>query len=146
MHTVKSKMQWLTAIWRSLVQGRVVAKPAPARTSRSRATSSDIQWTRYRAQESGPESEGAPSSRCCSLAMESGRPSDPGTERSTPITTTKILVVDDEDYIRDLVQTTLNRDGRHILLAVGGKDAIAVFRGSVRILRSWTWTCRTSTG
>ncbi|HZC80712.1 MAG TPA: response regulator, partial [Nitrospiraceae bacterium] len=45
---------------------------------------------------------------------------------STP--KTKILVVDDEDYIRNLVQAALNRDGRHILLAVGGKDAIAVFR------------------
>jgi two-component system, OmpR family, response regulator MprA len=45
-----------------------------------------------------------------------------------PISKTKILVVDDEDCIRNLVQTTLNRDGRHVLLAAGGKDAIAVFR------------------
>jgi DNA-binding NtrC family response regulator len=44
------------------------------------------------------------------------------------MTKTKILVVDDEDCIRNLVQTTLNRDGRHILLAAGGKDAIGVFR------------------
>ena len=44
------------------------------------------------------------------------------------ITKTKILVVDDEDCIRNLVQATLNRDGRHILLAVGGKDAITAFR------------------
>ena len=44
------------------------------------------------------------------------------------MTKTKILVVDDEDCIRNLVQTTLNRDGRHILLAAGAKDAIAVFR------------------
>ena len=41
---------------------------------------------------------------------------------------TKILVVDDEDYIRNLVLATLNRDGRHIVLAVGGKDAITAFR------------------
>jgi len=40
----------------------------------------------------------------------------------------KILIVDDEDCIRTLVQSTLNRDGRHIVLAVGGKEAIAVFR------------------
>jgi CheY-like chemotaxis protein len=40
----------------------------------------------------------------------------------------KILVVDDEDCIRNLVQTMLNRDGRHLLLAAGGKDAITVFR------------------
>ena len=45
-----------------------------------------------------------------------------------PTTKTKILVVDDEDCIRHLVQATLNRDGRHILLAVGGKEAIALFR------------------
>jgi DNA-binding NtrC family response regulator len=47
---------------------------------------------------------------------------------NAPMTKTKILVVDDEDCIRNLVQATLNRDGRHILLAVGGKDAIAAFR------------------
>ena len=45
-----------------------------------------------------------------------------------PSTKTKILVVDDEDCVRTLVQTMFNRDGRHVLLAVGGKDAIAVFR------------------
>jgi DNA-binding NtrC family response regulator len=47
---------------------------------------------------------------------------------AAPPTKTKILVVDDEDCIRNLVQTTLNRDGRHILLAVGGKDALTAFR------------------
>ena len=47
---------------------------------------------------------------------------------SMPMIKTKILVVDDEDYIRNLVQTSLSRDGRHVLLAAGGKDAIAVFR------------------
>jgi CheY-like chemotaxis protein len=40
----------------------------------------------------------------------------------------KILVVDDEDNIRELVQTMLNREGRHVTLAAKGKDAIAVFK------------------
>lgn len=40
----------------------------------------------------------------------------------------KILVVDDEDSIRTLVQTMLNREGRHLALAARGKDAITVFR------------------
>lgn len=40
----------------------------------------------------------------------------------------KILVVDDEDNIRTLVQTMLKREGRHVALAAKGKDAIAVFK------------------
>jgi hypothetical protein len=32
---------------------------------------------------------------------------------------TKTLILDDEDCIRNFVRTTLNRDERHILLAVG---------------------------
>ena len=40
----------------------------------------------------------------------------------------KILVVDDEDSIRTLVQTMLNREGRQVVLAVRGKDAITVFQ------------------
>ena len=40
----------------------------------------------------------------------------------------KILVVDDEDSIRTLVQTMLKQEGRHVALAAKGKDAIAIFR------------------
>jgi len=40
----------------------------------------------------------------------------------------KILVVDDEDSIRTLVQTMLKGDGRQVVLAAKGKDAIAVFQ------------------
>jgi CheY-like chemotaxis protein len=40
----------------------------------------------------------------------------------------KILVVDDEDSIRTLVQTMLKQKGRHVALAAKGKDAIAMFR------------------
>jgi CheY-like chemotaxis protein len=40
----------------------------------------------------------------------------------------KILVVDDEDNIRTLVQTMLKQEGRHVALAAKGKDAIAVFK------------------
>lgn len=40
----------------------------------------------------------------------------------------KVLVVDDEENIRTLVQTMLNQEGRHVVLAACGKDAIAVFQ------------------
>jgi CheY-like chemotaxis protein len=40
----------------------------------------------------------------------------------------KILVVDDEDNIRTLLQTMLKQEGRHVALAAKGKDAIAIFR------------------
>ena len=40
----------------------------------------------------------------------------------------KILVVDDEDSIRTLVQTMLKGEGRQVVLAAKGKDAIAVFQ------------------
>jgi CheY-like chemotaxis protein len=40
----------------------------------------------------------------------------------------KILVVDDEDNIRTLVQTMLNREGRDVVLAARGKEAIAMFQ------------------
>jgi CheY-like chemotaxis protein len=40
----------------------------------------------------------------------------------------KILVVDDEENIRTLVQTMLNREGRHLVLAARGKDALVMFQ------------------
>ena len=40
----------------------------------------------------------------------------------------KILVVDDEENIRTLVQTMLKQEGRHVVLAARGKDAIAMFQ------------------
>ncbi len=40
----------------------------------------------------------------------------------------KILVVDDEDNIRTLVQTMLKGEGRNVVLAARGKEAIAMFQ------------------
>ena len=40
----------------------------------------------------------------------------------------KVLVVDEEDSIRTLVQTMLKGEGRHVLLAASGKEAIAMFQ------------------
>jgi len=40
----------------------------------------------------------------------------------------KILVVDDEDNIRTLVQTMLKGEGRNVVLAARGKEAIAMFK------------------
>ena len=72
----------------------------------------------------------------------------------------KILVVDDEDSIRTLVQTMLNREGRQVVLAAKGKDAIAVFQkerpqltildidmpdiDGITVLRPQTWVNRPS--
>ncbi|HSS30703.1 MAG TPA: response regulator [Nitrospiraceae bacterium] len=40
----------------------------------------------------------------------------------------KVLIVDDEDSIRTLVQTMLKQESRHVALAAKGKDAITVFK------------------
>jgi CheY-like chemotaxis protein len=40
----------------------------------------------------------------------------------------KILVVDDEEDIRTLVQTMVKGEGRQVVLAARGKDAIAMFQ------------------
>jgi CheY-like chemotaxis protein len=40
----------------------------------------------------------------------------------------KILVVDDEDNIRTMIQAMLKHEGRHVALAAKGKDAITVFK------------------
>jgi CheY-like chemotaxis protein len=40
----------------------------------------------------------------------------------------KVLVVDDEDNIRTLVQTMLKQEGRNVVLAARGKEAIAMFK------------------
>ena len=50
------------------------------------------------------------------------------TQREQAMTQYKILVVDDEDSIRTLVQTMLKGEGRNVVLAAKGKDAIAMFR------------------
>src|SRR5438309_9803591 len=47
---------------------------------------------------------------------------------SGAMTQYKILVVDDEENIRTLVQTMLKGDGRHVVLAARGKDAITMFQ------------------
>jgi len=50
------------------------------------------------------------------------------TQKEQALTQYKILVVDDEDSIRTLVQTMLKGEGRNVVLAAKGKDAIAMFR------------------
>ena len=40
----------------------------------------------------------------------------------------KVLVVDDEENIRTLVQTMVKGEGRQVVLAARGKDAIAMFQ------------------
>lgn len=49
--------------------------------------------------------------------LQSGANLDGGRGMSRPMT--KTLTLDDEDCIRNFVRTTLNRDERPILLAVG---------------------------
>ena len=50
------------------------------------------------------------------------------TQREWAMTKYKILVVDDEDNIRELVQTMLKGEGRQVVLAARGKEAIAMFQ------------------
>lgn len=50
------------------------------------------------------------------------------TQKEPVVPRYKILVVDDEDNIRTLVQTMLKQDGRHVALAAKGKDIIAMFK------------------
>lgn len=50
------------------------------------------------------------------------------TQKEQALTQYKILVVDDEDIIRTLVQTMLKGEGRNVVLAAKGKEAIAMFR------------------
>ncbi|HXV68858.1 MAG TPA: response regulator [Nitrospira sp.] len=40
----------------------------------------------------------------------------------------KVLVVDDEESIRNLVKAVLTREGREVLLSSRGQDAIEMFR------------------
>lgn len=53
---------------------------------------------------------------------------DWNTQKEQAMPQYKVLVVDDEDSIRTLVQTMLKQEGRHVALAAKGKDAIAVFK------------------
>src|SRR4051794_23629904 len=50
------------------------------------------------------------------------------TQKDPAVPQYKILVVDDEDNIRMLIQAMLKREGRHVALAAKGKDAIAIFK------------------
>src|SRR6185369_11167039 len=40
---------------------------------------------------------------------------------------TKILVVDDEEYVRDLLRDILEQQGCEVIVAAGGRDALSVF-------------------
>jgi len=44
------------------------------------------------------------------------------------MTLSTVLVVDDEESIRDLIRSKLTQEGRHVLLAARGQEAIEVFR------------------
>ena len=79
-------------------------------------------------QQISSEKEHALSSDRDSPAMGLRPHSDVETERRTLISTSTVLVVDDEESIRDLVSTALAREGRHVLLASRGPEAIEMFR------------------
>lgn len=42
----------------------------------------------------------------------------------------RILVVDDEDYVRDLLRDILEHEGHEVVLAQGGREALALFQTS----------------
>ena len=74
--------------------------------------------------EKTPAEQRTLSSGHLSPAMESETRTDVEGERST----STILVVDDEESIRDLVRAKLTREGRQVLLAARGQEAVEVFR------------------
>src|SRR3989304_992645 len=141
-------MQLITELWRRVAKGRGGVKPMPVQTYRfrppsyesrrppcGRAVSETAMDRKSRKDDTiqswqgiRQEKEGALSSDRDSLEMESGTRSDPKAERRTPMTTSTVLVVDDEESIRDLIRRKLTREGRHVLLAARGQEAIEVFR------------------
>jgi DNA-binding response OmpR family regulator len=42
---------------------------------------------------------------------------------------TKILVIDDEDYVRDLLRDILETDGFEVITATNGRDALCLYDG-----------------
>jgi CheY-like chemotaxis protein len=44
-----------------------------------------------------------------------------------PSSRTRILVVDDEDYVRELLRDILESEGYEVVLADGGREALALF-------------------
>jgi len=44
------------------------------------------------------------------------------------MTSSTVLVVDDEESIRELIRKKLTQQGRHVLVAARGQEAIEVFR------------------
>jgi signal transduction histidine kinase/ActR/RegA family two-component response regulator len=56
-------------------------------------------------------------------------PSVASSSRTTIDNQAKILVVDDEEYIRDLLRDMLESEGCQVYLAEGGREALALFEG-----------------
>lgn len=141
-------MQLIKEIWRLVKKGLPGINPTPVQIRRSCSSASDGQQNPRRRSVNGtamdgrrgrddttescrerkPEKERALLSDAGSLAMVSGIRSDAETERRTSRSTSTVLVVDDEESIRNLVRTTLTREGRHVLLASRGPEAIEMFR------------------
>lgn len=48
--------------------------------------------------------------------------------RNNSVTTSTVLIIDDEKSIRDLVSAQLSREGRQVLLASDGQEALEMFR------------------
>ena len=42
---------------------------------------------------------------------------------------TKILIIDDEDYVRELLQDILETEGFEVVTATNGRDALAIYDG-----------------
>lgn len=137
-------MGLIMGIWRRIRGG---TKPAVVQMDRSRSTSSNNRRMPGRRSMNGTavdlKSEREDSAPSClgrgvekapplpfprdSLEMASVTRSDTGAVRETRLTTSTVLVVDDEESIRDLVRAMLTREGRQVFLAAQGQEAIEVF-------------------
>lgn len=141
-------MELITELWRRVAKGRGGVKSVPTCSYRSRPASyQDRRPRRSQAvnvtamdretrmgntiqscQEMRQEKKSTFLSDHDPLEKESRTSSDTKAERSGPMTLSTVLVVDDEESIRDLIRSKLTQEGRHVLLAARGQEAIEVFR------------------
>lgn len=121
----------LTEIWRSVVRGLGRRRRPLTETyrpmSRALANKPSIR-SRPSESELGREHTISLSAQCHSFAKPSECHTESQTERNKSMIKSKVLVVDDEESIRNLVKTALTQEGRQVLLSSHGQDAIEIFR------------------
>lgn len=123
-------MECLNAIWQDLVKSRGVPGLPLLRTPGFTKSASDKRGMPSRPPEKRLEPGCAASidSKRRSLSREPGCRADSETEKSMSMIKSKVMVVDDEESIRNLMKVVLTRERREVLLASRGRDAIEMFQ------------------